>query len=125
MDIPRIRSEVLAAGTKFALVEAHPTNDGGVFVKAGFQTSVGNMYIAAIYFLGYPNKMPSVYITKPALRTGSPHRYDAGNICFLHPSMWNPGRHDLIFVLGRIAKWLNKYDIWCVKGNWPGAEVRH
>ena len=41
MDIPRIRSEVLQATLKFALVEAHPTNDGGVFVKAGPQTSVG------------------------------------------------------------------------------------
>ena len=39
MDIPRIRSEVSQATTRFALVEAHPTNDGGVFVKAGLQTS--------------------------------------------------------------------------------------
>jgi hypothetical protein len=62
MDIPRIRSEVLQATTKFALVEAHPTNDGGVFVKAGLQTSVGNMYIAAVYFQEYPNRMPSVYV---------------------------------------------------------------
>jgi len=125
MDIPRIRAEVLQATTKFALVEAHPTNDGGVFVKAGLQTSVGNMYIAAVYFQGYPSQMPSVYITKPALRNESPHRYKAGNICYLHPSVWNPGRHDLTFVLGRISKWLNKYDIWCLKGHWPGAEVDH
>lgn len=125
MDIPRIRSEVLQATTKFALVEAHPTNDGGVFVKAGLQTSVGNTYIVAIYFQGYPNQMPSAYITRPALRNGSPHRYDAGNLCYLHPSMWNPGRHDLTFVLGRVSKWLNKYDIWCLRGRWPGAEVKH
>ncbi len=125
MDIPRIRSEVLQATTKFALVEAHPTNDGGVFVKAGLQTSVGNMYIAAIYFKEYPNRMPRVFITKPVIRDGSPHRYAAGNICYLHPSMWNPGRHALTFVLGRIAKWLNKYDIWCLRGQWPGAEVKH
>lgn len=125
MDIPRIRSEVLQATTKFALVEAHPTNEGGVFVKAGLQTSVGNMYIAAIHFQEYPNRMPSVWITKPLIRDGSPHRYNAGNICYLHPSMWNPGRHDLTFVLGRIAKWLNKYDIWCIRGQWPGAEVKH
>lgn len=125
MDIPRIRSEVLQATTKFALVEAHPTNDGGVFVKTGLQTSAGNVYIAAIYFQGYPNQMPSAYITRPALRDGSPHRYKAGNICYLHPSMWNPGCHDLTFVLGRISKWLHKYDIWCLKGYWPGAEVDH
>ena len=103
MDILRIRSEVFQATTKFALVEAHPTNDGGVFVKAGLQTSVGNMYIAAVYFQGYPSQMPSAYITKPALRSESPHRYKAGNICYLHPSMWSPGRHDLTSTRSRIS----------------------
>jgi hypothetical protein len=83
------------------------------------------MYIASIYFQEYPNRMPSVWISKPLIRDGSPHRYNAGNICYLHPSMWNPGRHDLTFVLGRIAKWLNKYDVWCIRGQWPGAEVKH
>jgi|SRR5882762_4131203 len=125
MDIQRIRSEVLQATTKFALVEIHPTNDGDVFVKAGLQTSAGNMYIAAINFEDYPSRMPAVFISKPALRSDSPHCYRAGNICYLHPSMWNPGLHNLTFVLGRIAKWLNKYDIWCVKHRWPGAEVKH
>jgi hypothetical protein len=75
-------------------------------------------------FQEYPNRMPSVWVTKPLIRDRSPHRYNAGNICYLHPSMWNPGRHDLTFVLGRIAKWLNKYDIWCIRGQWPGAEVK-
>jgi hypothetical protein len=122
MDIQRIRSEVAQATTKFALVEAHPTSDGGIFVKAGLQTSVGNAYVAAIYFPNYPNQMPTVYITKPAL-TPAHHQYKAGNICYLHPSMWNPGRHNLIFVLGRVAKWLNKYEILQENGRWPGEEV--
>ena len=39
MDIQRIRSEVAQATTKFAYVEAHPTTDGGVFVKAAMQLS--------------------------------------------------------------------------------------
>jgi hypothetical protein len=125
MDIQRIRLEVSRAVLRFALVETHPTAEGGVFVKAGLQTSLQNMYIASIYFPDYPNRMPNVHITKPNLHSRSPHRYNAGNICYLHPSMWNPGRHDLTFVLGRIAKWLNKYDVWCQKGRWPGAELEH
>ena len=40
------------------------------------------------------------------------HMYRDGYICFLHPNMWNPGRHTLTFVLRRVAKWLNKYDCW-------------
>jgi hypothetical protein len=43
----------------------------------------------------------------------------------MHPTMWNPGIHHLTFVIGRAAKWLNKYDIWRVRGAWPGAEIKH
>ena len=125
MDIQRIRLEVARARATFALVEAHPSSDGGVFVKAGLQTSAGNTYITSIQFPDYPNRMPSVFVTAPTLRSDRPHQYKAGNICYLHPSMWNPGRHDLTFVLARTAKWLNKYDIWCRTGRWPGAEVGH
>lgn len=125
MDIQRIRLEVAQAARTFALVEAHPTNDGGVYVKAGFQTAVGNAYVAAIYFPHYPLQMPRVHITKPAVLPGTGHIYNDGNICYLHPNMWNPGRHDLTFVLGRTAKWLNKYEVWRVRGAWPGAEMKH
>ena len=125
MDIQRIRLEAAQALRAFALVEVHPTTDGGVCVKAGLQTSVGNAYVASIHFPNYPSQMPKVFITKPAVRGGTGHQYNEGNICYLHPNMWNPGRHDLTFVLGRIAKWLNKYEVWCVKYIWPGAEIKH
>jgi len=125
MDIYRIRSEVIQAAATFAFVELHPTNDGGVFVKAALQTSAGKAYFISIAFLDYPNRMPQVFVTHPTLRP-NPHIYREGNICYLHPNMWNPGHHTLAFVLGRAAKWLNKYDVWVANGGkWPGAEVRH
>ena len=125
MDIQRIRYEVRDALTYFAWVEVHPTVDGGVAVKAAMQTSVGNVYTILIDFPNYPSQMPRVTITQPALRAYCPHRYNTGHVCYLHPSMWNPGRHNVMFVLQRVAKWLNKYEVWCVKNCWPGAEVRH
>jgi hypothetical protein len=124
MDVQRIRSEVASASQKFALVEAHPSADGGVFVKAALQTSVGNPYIASIQFAGYPSQMPKVFIIKPALQT-PPHSYNGGHICYLHPNYWNPGWHDLTFVLQRAAKWLNKYEVWRRTGRWPGAAIAH
>ena len=124
MDIRRVRTEVAQAATYFALVEAHPTTDGGVYVKAALQTPVGNTYIATITFPNYPNQMPKVLITKPTL-PASRHRYTDGTICYLHPNMWNPGIHNLTFVLKRVAKWLNKYEVWRAKGQWPGAELLH
>jgi ubiquitin-protein ligase len=126
MDIQRIRAEVAQASTAFGLVEARPTSDGlGIFVKAGLQTSVGNLYVISINFQNYPNQMPNVTVTQPSLRFFTPHRYNNGNVCYLHPSMWNPGQHDLTFVLARVAKWLNKYEVWSAKGKWPGAQMAH
>jgi len=130
MDIQRIRFELAEAVRTFALVEAYPTNEGGIYVKAGLQTSVGNTYVIAVYFQSYPHQMPKVFVTKPDLAMFAPHRYIEGNICYLHPSMWNPGRHNLVFVLKRAAKWLNKYDIWRAQGGvlggkWVGASLKH
>lgn len=125
MDIQRIRAEVREATAAFGLVEVHPTTAGGISVKTAMQTSMGNMYAAIIQFPNYPNQMPTVTITQPAIRAGCPHRYNTGAICYLHHNMWNPGRHNVTFVLARLAKWLNKYEVWSAKGYWPGAQQSH
>jgi len=124
VDVQRIYNEVHAAAQQFALVEVHPDGKGGVYVKAGFQTSVGNTYFTKILFEGYPYQMPQVHVTAPAL-SPSPHKYTDGHLCYFHPSVWNPGLHNLTFVLGRIAKWLNKYEVYRVYKKWPGAEILH
>jgi hypothetical protein len=126
MDIHRIRTEVAQASSSFGWLEVRPTSDGlGVFVKAAFQTSAENLYTVVVSFPNYPNQMPTVTVTQPSIRLGCPHRYREGNICYLHPSYWNPGLHNLTLVLARTAKWLNKYEVWCVKHYWPGAEILH
>ena len=72
----------------------------------------------------YPNLMPEVYVRKPTLEP-SPHCYNHNQICYMHPRMWNPGRHDLTFVIQRAAKWLSKYEVYRVSGRWPGAGIAH
>lgn len=125
MDLARVHREFAEAQRTFALVELHPTPDGSVYIRTAVQTSVGKQYVLSIKFPDtYPNEMPRVYIDAPSVTT-SPHRYNTGNICYLHPSMWNPGSHDLTFVIGRAAKWLNKYEVWRAKGYWPGAQMKH
>ena len=123
MDLERIRAEVVRARGQFANVDSH-NGPGGLTVRAALMTSLGNTYVAELEFSDYPNRMPSVFIRAPELRS-SPHRYKSGNICYLHPSMWNPGRHNITFVLGRVAKWLNKYDIYQRTRKWVGAELAH
>jgi ubiquitin-protein ligase len=124
MDVSRIQKEFSEAQKTFAYLELHPTTDGKVYAKTALQTVAG-MYVLSIKFPeSYPNEMPRVYVDAPAI-TNAPHRYNAGNICYLHPSMWNPGTHHLTFVIGRAAKWLSKYEVWRSRGKWPGAEIKH
>ena len=125
MDIYRIQNEFNEARQYFSNIELYPTADGKVFVKAALQPTPQQFYIITVNFSdNYPNVMPSVYIIKPALEQ-SPHRYNTGNICYLHPTMWNPGVHNLSFVIQRAAKWLGKYETWKRSRVWPGAEIKH
>jgi ubiquitin-protein ligase len=124
MNLYRIQQEFAEAQNTFAFVELHPTTDGKVFAKTALQTAA-SMYVLSIKFPdNYPNEIPRVYVDAPAI-TNAPHRYQQGNICYLHPSMWNPGTHHLTFVIARAAKWLSKYEVWRTRGTWPGAEIKH
>ena len=124
MDVNRINREFAEAQRTFAYLELHPTTEGKVYARTALQT-VSTMYVLSIRFPDtYPNEMPRVFVDAPAI-TNAPHRYNGGNICYLHPSMWNPGAHNLTFVIARAAKWLSKYEVWRSRGAWPGAEIKH
>lgn len=125
MSTQRIQLELTRAVQHFAFVELHTTREGVAYVKAALQTSANKTYIVSIYFPNYPAVAPDVYVTAPPLFATAPHRYTDGKLCLLYPSMWNPGVHDLTFVLAKTAKWLNKYEVWCETGRWPGASIAH
>ncbi len=126
MELNRIQSEFAEAQKSFANLEFYPTTDGKAYVKVLFKAGTEAKYVLSIKFPeAYPNEMPKVFIDAPFLDVNAPHRYQNGNICFLHPSMWNPGVHNLKFVIARTAKWLNKYEIWKHEGYWPGAQMIH
>ena len=124
MNLIRIQAEFDKARQDFSWVELYPTLDGKLCVKAALQPS-SQIYIITINFPdSYPCEMPRVFVTKPVIDL-SPHLYKTGNICYLHPTMWNPGVHNLSFVIQRAAKWLAKYDVWKRDRVWPGAEIKH
>jgi len=127
VDLVRIRTEFSRAREKFSHLELYPTSDGKVYVRVVLQPSGGSTYyVVSIRFPNtYPNEMPKVYIDKPTIRSEAPHQYREGHICYLLPSVWNPGRHHLEFVIGRTAKWLNKYQVWLKNMRWPGAGITH
>jgi hypothetical protein len=125
MDTVRIQREFAAAQGTFAILELRPTSEGTLYVRVALQ-AMDQSYVLSIKFPdSYPNELPRIFIDAPAIPTTTPHRYQGGAICFLHPSMWNPGIHNLTFTIGRAAKWLNKYEVWKRTGQWPGKEVKH
>jgi len=105
-------------------MESYTTTDGGIYIKAALQTSVGQVYIVMVTFSGYPSAMPRVTVITPAVKHVM-HMYREGHICYMLPSFWNPARHDLLYVLAQAAVWLNKHEIYMAKGVWPGPSLSY
>lgn len=124
MNIQRIRTDIRTASEHFPNIESYTTTDGGIYIKAALQTSVGQVYIITVTFNDYPSKMPKVTVVAPAVKH-SMHMYQGGFICYMHPSVWNPARHDLAYALAQAAVWLNKHEVYIAKGVWPGPSMAH
>lgn len=124
MNLVRIHREIVNAQGYFDYLESHATTQGSVMVLTALQTSRRIYTLAVSFPESYPNSMPYVHVRTPSL-SPSPHRYANDRICYLHPHMWNPGRHDLTFVIKRAAKWLAKYEVYRQTGKWPGAGIDH
>ena len=124
MNVVRVRQEIAAAREYFDYVEGHPTAEGGVMALVALQTT-RDIYTLNIFFPEhYPSGLPEVHVRRPVLEW-SPHRYKNNRICYLHPHMWNPGRHNLTFVIQRSAKWLAKYEVFRQTRRWSGASIDH
>jgi hypothetical protein len=123
MDLQRLRRDIGDAGAHFAHLEATPDGAGGLYVKTALQT-VKRLYILQVTFAGYPAVMPTITVTKPEISHWK-HRYKAGNICYMHPNFWNPGKHDLKYALMQAAVWLNKHEVYLETNRWPGPGLEH
>lgn len=77
-----------------------------------------NILLSIILSHGYPNTTPKVHADPIA--TNAPHRWRDGSLCiFGTMAQWNPGKHDVYFVLKMARQWLKKYSIWSQDGQWP------
>ena len=124
MNLTRVRSDIAAAQQYFEYVEGRATAAGGLMVLVALQTSKRFYTLGVSFPESYPNAMPEVHVRKPSL-SPSPHQYLNDRICYLHPHLWNPGRHNLTFVIQRAAKWLGKYEVYRETGKWAGAGLEH
>ena len=124
MDVQRIRWDIQQAAEQFPNMETHTTLGGEIFIKVLLQTSVGQLYVISVTFAGYPFETPNVTVISPTVKH-SKHMYTGGHICYMHPSLWNPGKHDLIYVLAQSSIWLNKHEVYKHIGVWPGPGLPH
>lgn len=70
---------------------------------------------------GYPNASPKVYASP--VPDGAPHRWQDGSLCiFGATAIWNPGQHDVPYVLKHARKWVQGLEAWKASGAWPGGE---
>jgi ubiquitin-protein ligase len=124
MDLQRVRQDIQNAREHFPTIEAIPTATGGIYIKAALQTSVGQAYVVSVTFDNYPSSMPKVTVLAPTINHGK-HMYTSGHICYMHPSYWNPAKHDLKYTLAQAAVWLNKNEVYKQRGVWPGPGIDH
>ena len=124
MDLQRIRRDIQYALEHFPNIETQTSLNGEISLKAALQTSAGQIYVVSMTFAGYPSQLPKIMVIVPKVQH-SMHMYNSGHICYMHPTMWNPGKHDVKFVLAQAAVWLNKNEVYKVRGVWPGPHLKH
>ena len=70
---------------------------------------------------GYPNACPQVFADP--IPENSPHRWLDGTLCiFGAMELWNPGQHDVAYVLTLARRWLSHFVAWKNSGEWPQGE---
>lgn len=94
-------------------------------VEMSFMEKSGseNITIKIVLPHGYPNAAPKIYADP--ISSDAPHRWQDGSLCVLGAmASWNPGKHNIAFVLDLSRKWLDHYREWKSSGKWPsGLEV--
>jgi ubiquitin-protein ligase len=66
---------------------------------------------------GYPNACPKVFVHP--IPDGCPHRWQDGSLCiFGAMDVWNPGKHDVLYVLRLARRWLDHFATWKQTGAW-------
>jgi len=69
---------------------------------------------------GYPNAAPKIYADP--ISDDAPHRWQDGSLCILGAmANWNPGKHNIAFVLDLSRKWMDHYYKWKSTGKWPSG----
>ena len=70
-----------------------------------------------VYPSHYPYQEPSLWVVKPELHPGTPHRYVGGSLC-VHRTGWNPATGTAASMIPLAGDWLLHYVHWVTAGRW-------
>jgi ubiquitin-protein ligase len=120
----RIHVEQQKLAERFPSVKLYRADDGEISARGVLRTNVGEVYGFQILLpRDYPHSIPTIFpIGWDA--SSCPHSYVAGNLCIMRPEQWRPF-YSLALVVAKTALWLNKFDVFRVRGYWPGNEQQH
>ncbi|KUN17312.1 hypothetical protein AQJ23_40945 [Streptomyces antibioticus] len=103
---------------------ATPREDSWAVAWGMLSTFTGEYYGIGISLPeGYPHSLPQVwpYDWKPVT---NPHMYSDGTLCVMKPGQWS-SFFSVAAVVAKAAIWLNKYEIWVERQEWPGPQQPH
>jgi ubiquitin-protein ligase len=122
---PRWTVEQEKVNLKFTGFSFYSSNGRITSVKGHLHTSYDNSYYARIAIPEkYPYEMPIISLPNYRLESSCPHIYGSGAICLMKSEEWST-QLSIAFIIAKTAKWLNKYDYWKCKGEWPGKGQEH
>jgi hypothetical protein len=128
--VPRARENPLLQ--RVAVKAAFPqfrwciTRAGGVEWKGTLQPTPDSP-VYEVRVVHEPDRIPRVYVERPAIRSDAWHRYPDGSLCLYWPDEWVWTAHESLVatIIPWAAFWLYYYELWVVTGEWLGPSSPH
>jgi hypothetical protein len=96
--------------------------------RTGMRFPLRPSALSPVYYIRIdyaPHMTPKVYVERPSLVPGVPHRYDpGGNLC-LYEFGYNNTMGMGETIVPWTAQWLGCYEWWQVTREWPAPESSH
>ena len=126
-DSQRLQEEIRIVNQHFVGFTMRSSADPGVraLVTGELETFKHTRYgIMVVAPREYPHALP-VVLPMGWVPRRNPHMLSSNGepvaLCLMKASQWNAAM-SLAFVIAKAALWLNKYEVWCDRGIWPGRE---
>lgn len=102
------------------------TRQGGVEWSGSLRPTVESP-VYHVRIVHEPGRTPRVFVNRPVIRRGAPHRYRDGSLCLFWPREWQWSARESLAatIVPWTALWLYYYELWQVTEEWLGPSSPH